>query len=101
MGNPLETYAQGLFDNNIISDFDSEMILPDGCGLFQQSNTPCHKTKVVQEWSNDHNDLSVNLAMEFPGSHSTSKKTSTLLRVNIYERKRLLSVVPSVFDKRA
>lgn len=23
---------------------------PDGCGLFQQNKSPCHKLKMVQEW---------------------------------------------------
>lgn len=27
-----------------------EMVFPDGCGLFQQNDAPCHKAKTVQEW---------------------------------------------------
>ncbi|KAK3549087.1 hypothetical protein QTP70_031342 [Hemibagrus guttatus] len=29
---------------------------PDGCGLFQQDNAPCHKAKMVQEWFDDHSN---------------------------------------------
>ncbi|KAK3523760.1 hypothetical protein QTP70_009232 [Hemibagrus guttatus] len=27
-----------------------ETLFPDGCGLFQQDNAPCHKAKMGQEW---------------------------------------------------
>ena len=27
-----------------------EMVYTDGCGLFQQDNTRCHKAKMAQEW---------------------------------------------------
>ena len=33
-----------------------EMVLPDGCGLFQQDNAQCHKSKMVQEWFGEHNN---------------------------------------------
>ncbi|KAK3570021.1 hypothetical protein QTP86_009164 [Hemibagrus guttatus] len=33
-----------------------EMVFPDGCGLFQQDNVPCHKAKMVQEWFDEHNE---------------------------------------------
>ncbi|KAK3509169.1 hypothetical protein QTP70_020280 [Hemibagrus guttatus] len=39
-----------------------ETVFPDGCGLFQQDNAPCHKAKTVQEWFDEHN----NLASKFP-----------------------------------
>uniref|UniRef100_A0A3P8T8H4 Small RNA 2'-O-methyltransferase n=1 Tax=Amphiprion percula TaxID=161767 RepID=A0A3P8T8H4_AMPPE len=32
------------------------MVFPDGCGLFQQDNVQCHKTKMVQEWFEEHNN---------------------------------------------
>ena len=32
------------------------MVFPDGCGLFQQDNVPCHKAKMVQEWFEEHNN---------------------------------------------
>ncbi|KAK3520422.1 hypothetical protein QTP70_024176, partial [Hemibagrus guttatus] len=31
-----------------------ETVFPDACGLFQQDNAPCHKTKMVQEWFDEH-----------------------------------------------
>ncbi|KAK3537400.1 hypothetical protein QTP70_008852 [Hemibagrus guttatus] len=33
-----------------------ETVFPDGCGLFQQDNASCHKTKMVQEWFDEHNN---------------------------------------------
>ncbi|KAK3572207.1 hypothetical protein QTP86_026064 [Hemibagrus guttatus] len=33
-----------------------ETLFPDGCGLFQQDNAPCHKAEMVQEWFDDHNN---------------------------------------------
>ena len=33
-----------------------ETVFPDGCGLVQQDNTPCHKAKLVQEWFEEHNN---------------------------------------------
>ena len=33
-----------------------EMVFPDGCGLFQQDDAPCHKAKMVQEWFEQHNN---------------------------------------------
>ncbi|KAK3544698.1 hypothetical protein QTP86_026097, partial [Hemibagrus guttatus] len=33
-----------------------ETAFPDGCGLFQQDNRPCHKVIMVQEWSDEHNN---------------------------------------------
>ncbi|KAK3535233.1 hypothetical protein QTP70_005025 [Hemibagrus guttatus] len=33
-----------------------ETVFPDGCGLFQQDNAPCHKAKMVQEWFDEHNN---------------------------------------------
>ena len=32
-----------------------ETVFPDGCGLFQQDNAPCHKEKIIQEWCEEHN----------------------------------------------
>ncbi|KAK3532871.1 hypothetical protein QTP70_001156 [Hemibagrus guttatus] len=32
-----------------------ETLFPDGCGLFQQDNAPCHKAEMVQEGFDDHN----------------------------------------------
>ncbi len=29
-------------------------IFPDGSGLFQQNNAPCHTAKIVQEWFEEH-----------------------------------------------
>jgi len=29
-------------------------VLPDGCGLFQRDNAPCHTAKVVQDWLEKH-----------------------------------------------
>ena len=31
-------------------------VFPDVCGLFQQDNAPCPKTKMDQEWFDDHNN---------------------------------------------
>ncbi len=31
------------------------MVFPDGNGLFQQNNAPCHTAKVVQEWFEEQN----------------------------------------------
>ncbi|KAK3566489.1 hypothetical protein QTP86_034054 [Hemibagrus guttatus] len=36
-----------------------ETVFPDGCGLFQQDNAPCHKAKMVQEWFDEHNKFKV------------------------------------------
>uniref|UniRef100_A0A8P4K6M0 Transposable element Tc1 transposase n=1 Tax=Dicentrarchus labrax TaxID=13489 RepID=A0A8P4K6M0_DICLA len=33
-----------------------ETVFPDGSGLFQQDNVPCHKAKMVQEWFVEHNN---------------------------------------------
>ena len=33
-----------------------ERVFPDGCGLFQQDNVPCHKTKRFQEWFEEHSN---------------------------------------------
>ncbi|KAK3562392.1 hypothetical protein QTP86_033531, partial [Hemibagrus guttatus] len=33
-----------------------ETAFPDGFGLFQQDNAPCHKTKMFQEWFDEHNN---------------------------------------------
>ncbi|KAK3511397.1 hypothetical protein QTP70_007233 [Hemibagrus guttatus] len=35
-----------------------ETVFPDGCGLFQQDNAPCHKAKMVQEWFDEHKNKS-------------------------------------------
>ena len=44
---------------NIVSDqvypFMAK-VFPDGSGLFQQDNAPCHKTKMLQEWFEEHNN---------------------------------------------
>ncbi|KAK3549263.1 hypothetical protein QTP70_034455 [Hemibagrus guttatus] len=32
---------------------DHVTIFPDGCGLFQQDNAPCHKAEMLQEWFDD------------------------------------------------
>ena len=34
-----------------------EKVFPDGCGLFQQDNTPCHKAKMVHEWFEERNNV--------------------------------------------
>ncbi|KAK3566845.1 hypothetical protein QTP86_004548 [Hemibagrus guttatus] len=34
-----------------------ETVFPDGCGLFQQDNAPCHKAEMVQEWFDEHNNM--------------------------------------------
>ena len=31
-----------------------DAIFPDGRGLFQQDNAPCHKAKMVQDWFEEH-----------------------------------------------
>ncbi|KAK3568343.1 hypothetical protein QTP86_004953 [Hemibagrus guttatus] len=44
-------------NRNIVKDHVHpfmEMVFPDGCGLFQQDNVPCHKAKMVQEWFDEH-----------------------------------------------
>ncbi|KAK3534421.1 hypothetical protein QTP86_015225, partial [Hemibagrus guttatus] len=44
---------------NIVTDHVHpfmETLFPDGCGLFQQDNAPCHKAEMVQEWFDDHNN---------------------------------------------
>ncbi|KAK3553900.1 hypothetical protein QTP70_012922 [Hemibagrus guttatus] len=33
-----------------------ETVFPDGCGLFQRDNAPCHKAKMLQEWFDEHNN---------------------------------------------
>ncbi|KAF7659717.1 hypothetical protein LDENG_00294150 [Lucifuga dentata] len=30
------------------------VVFPDGSGLFQQDNTPCHTAEIVQEWFEEH-----------------------------------------------
>ena len=44
---------------NIVTDHVHpfmEMEFHDGCGLFQPNNVPCLKTKIVQEWFEEHNN---------------------------------------------
>lgn len=31
-----------------------ETLFPDECGHFQLNNGPCYKTKIVQEWFEEH-----------------------------------------------
>ncbi|GBM28807.1 hypothetical protein AVEN_130514-1 [Araneus ventricosus] len=31
-------------------------VFPTGNGIFQQDNTPCHKARIVLEWSKEHTD---------------------------------------------
>ncbi|XP_073339899.1 ryanodine receptor 3-like [Pagrus major] len=33
-----------------------EMVFPNGSGLIQQDNSPCHAAKMVQEWFEEHNN---------------------------------------------
>uniref|UniRef100_A0A8C4N7D9 Tc1-like transposase DDE domain-containing protein n=1 Tax=Eptatretus burgeri TaxID=7764 RepID=A0A8C4N7D9_EPTBU len=33
------------------------MVFPDGSGLFQQDNTPCHTAHNVQEWFEEHDEV--------------------------------------------
>ncbi len=35
------------------------MVLPDGSGLFQQDNAPCHTAETVQEWFDEHEEFKV------------------------------------------
>lgn len=39
-----------------------EAVFPDGSGLFQQDNAPCHTAKMVQEWLQEHDDMFTVLA---------------------------------------
>ncbi|KAK3558608.1 hypothetical protein QTP86_021665 [Hemibagrus guttatus] len=44
---------------NIVTDHVHpfmETLFPDGCGLFQQDNAPCHKAEMLQEWFDEHNN---------------------------------------------
>ncbi|KAK3540543.1 hypothetical protein QTP70_034300 [Hemibagrus guttatus] len=36
-----------------------ETVFPDGCGPFQKDNVPCQKTKMFQEWFDEHNEFEV------------------------------------------
>ena len=48
-----------------------DSVFPDGCGLFQQDNVPCHKAKIAQDWFEEHkNEVLVNLTSKFPRSQS-------------------------------
>ena len=44
---------------SIVADHEQpfmEAVFPDGCGLLQQDNVPCHKAKMVQERFEEHNN---------------------------------------------
>lgn len=43
-----------------------ETVLPDGSGLFQQDNAPCHKAGMVQEWFEEHNSEFEMLTPNYP-----------------------------------
>ena len=34
------------------------MVIPDGRGLFQQDNAPCHTALIVREWFEEHDEVS-------------------------------------------
>ena len=47
------------------------MLFPDGSGLFQQDNAPCHTARIVREWFEEHDGvLGVALASKFSRSQS-------------------------------
>ena len=33
------------------------MVFPDGSGLFQQDNAPCHTEHIVREWFEEHDEV--------------------------------------------
>ena len=35
------------------------MVFPDGSGLFQQDNAPCHTAHIAREWFEEHEVLTV------------------------------------------
>ena len=46
-------------------------VFPDGSGLFQQDNAPCHTAHIVREWFEEHDGVhGVALAFKFSRSQS-------------------------------
>ena len=77
-----------------------ETVFPDGCGLFQQDNKPCHKAKMVQEWFEEHSNKFEVLASKFPRSQSNRASVGSVGQTrlihggNLQDLKNLL-ITPS------
>ncbi|KAK3561066.1 hypothetical protein QTP86_026371 [Hemibagrus guttatus] len=63
-----------------------ETVFPDGCGLLQQDNAPCHSTKMGQEWFDEHNNEFEVLTSKFPRSQSNQASVGCAEQTSLIHR---------------
>ena len=66
------------------------MVFPNGSGLFQQDEAPCHTTHILKEWSVEHDEEFAVL----PWPLSFPDLSSIKLRLDVLEQEVRSTVAP-------